>query len=940
MRLDDPTSLQKLSACLRSHNVGDLVLLIDTSGSLKNSDPTAVRVAAAQALVTRFAATLAEMNAQVDVSVAGFDDDISTIMDFTPLTPDAVPTINSQLQTFEDRNKGGETDYWSALTWLNKTLQAKAQARGGDLGNSCQFAIWLTDGAFEISARTGSTPDGEDPLNSETKDIPGYEGVPLTDETTADAARDAAKVELCRPQGPADQLRAAGVTLIGVGLGEGAADAPEFAFLRDYVTNPSGTCGALPGSGLFVPASDVGDLFLLIDKITDFDDQTPRPPPAPVCQDVPCPAGTYSFTLDNTLSKVHIAAVVKESGSLLRTGIQVVIAPPGSPSTVIDGSGSDAGSATTSSAAVAYRWYPGYPLTIDLTRTQDWSGEWKVTFVDTSREHPDAVSNINLSLTSDFKIKPVLAPGTPWRAGLDSGPIEFRPQTADGQNTPVDALPDSFEATATVQFPGADGEIKGIDVSLTQPVTIPIPEDIDPGLATVTVVLKGQIAGRPLADVQDQVSVQILPPFGAPGVAPPNQIIDFGSIEGLASPQATLTVIGPEVGDGCVTVATGNLIVTPPKVQSVTITGPNSGSCVTVPEKETVQLTLSLTPGQEGNGHLEGDLDVGLAPASDPEKVSQVPVRYVAEMQRMPQSTVRTGILIGAMSLGLLLALALIWLARLWSARFPRGDGVALQSVAVDVKVSSAALTLANGAPLAPPSDGWVPVLQPGAGRRSLTVSGVLLRARAGWRLTEPGYAALESGDQVGACGLAPYTDKQGRPRLPLSVQGTWTVFISRMTALSPMEEVPGRLLLVVDTAAEGAIREHLVASAARDAPTLVDAARLRARAADKTGHQEPPQPSEQATSYPAYGQPDPVGAAGGQPAGWGQPAGAPDWGRHTGPAPGWGAPAGPGSSWDGPPPMADRPPPGGQSPQPGGWGDPPPPGGAAPERPRGGDGW
>ncbi|MEP6561190.1 MAG: hypothetical protein ABJD68_08975, partial [Nakamurella sp.] len=69
-QLSDTAPLRDLSSCLASNKVGDLVLLIDTSGSLKDSDPTAVRVAAAEALVTRLAASFAKIGANVDVSVA------------------------------------------------------------------------------------------------------------------------------------------------------------------------------------------------------------------------------------------------------------------------------------------------------------------------------------------------------------------------------------------------------------------------------------------------------------------------------------------------------------------------------------------------------------------------------------------------------------------------------------------------------------------------------------------------------------------------------------------------------------------------------------------------------------------------------------------------------------------------------------------------------
>ena len=103
------------------------MLLVDTSGSLGGSDgtdPTAVRVAAAEALVTRLAAVLCQIDAKVDVSVAGFDDDVTPVVDFVPLNVDAVPGLNAAVQTFATRDKGAETDYWSALTWLNRTMQA------------------------------------------------------------------------------------------------------------------------------------------------------------------------------------------------------------------------------------------------------------------------------------------------------------------------------------------------------------------------------------------------------------------------------------------------------------------------------------------------------------------------------------------------------------------------------------------------------------------------------------------------------------------------------------------------------------------------------------------------------------------------------------------------------------------------------------------------
>ena len=108
--------------------------------------------------------------------------------------------------------------------------------------------------------------------------------------------------------------------------------------------------------------------------------------------------------------------------------------------------------------------------------------------------------------------------------------------------------------------------------------------------------------------------MQILPPLGAPSVTP-NQIVDFGKIEGTEPGTGSLTVTGPDEGDGCVTVATGRLISTPPSVTSVTISGPAGSDCYPVPAGQTVQVPVNLQPGADGNGHLTGEITVGLAPA-------------------------------------------------------------------------------------------------------------------------------------------------------------------------------------------------------------------------------------------------------------------------------------------------------------------------------------
>ena len=660
----DSPALQALSACLAEKKTGDLVVLIDTSGSLSGAgdppsvptDPTDVRVAGAQALLGGLADSFDRTGANVDVTVAGFADDVTTAVPFTPLTGSALSGLDDQVAQFSDWDRGAETDYWTALNWLNRTLQDKAQQRPGGPGSTCQFAIWFTDGEFTISPRDGKSDAGLDPLTPGPKNIPGFEDNPLTNGDSASGAKDAARNELCRtPGGTADQMRASGITLIGVGLG--GEDADRFDFVRNYTENPDGSCGALPGEGVFVPVTSVGDLFLQLSALGELDQTTTTDGGHGLCQGQPCPEGSYTFKLDNTISAVHLAAVVDDgSKALIRTGIEVVITPPSGEPLSIVGNGPDTGTASTDLAAANYEWYSGGPLGVELTRGsgKNWTGDWKITFVDTTGEHPNAVSNIAVTLTSDFALAPVPVDPDSWRVG-QSAAVRFQPQTLDGAPIELSQLPVGFSATAEVHLPGADRPVIEVPVSLTEPSTIDLPSDGDAGLAIVAASVDGQVAGQPLGTVTRQATVAVQPPFGAPTLALPDQVVDFGPTDGVKPKTAALTLQGPEEGDGCVTVTAGP--VQGPRDVSAQITTPNGAECYPIPKGQSSEVPLTLTPSAEGNGRLTGDIIVALAPAADPDRTSDQVVRFHLDMKRLPNPEAKIAVLIAALLIGLLIPL-------------------------------------------------------------------------------------------------------------------------------------------------------------------------------------------------------------------------------------------------------------------------------------------
>ena len=434
-----------------------------------------------------------------------------------------------------------------------------------------------------------------------------------------------------------------------------------------------------------------------------------------------------------------------------------------------------------------------------------------------------------------------------------------------------------------------------------------------------------------MGTVTRQATVAVQPPFGAPTLALPDQVVDFGPTEGVKPKTAALTLQGPEEGDGCVTVTAGP--VQGPRDVSAQITTPNGAECYPIPKGQSSEVPLTLTPSAEGNGRLTGDIIVALAPAADPDRTSDQVVRFHLDMKRLPNPEAKIAVLIAALLIGLLIPLLVMWLVRRMSARFPPAEAATLQSIAMDVQIGGGRLTTPDGGQVAAPADGWSAVLPPGPGRRTLMLSGVPLRARAGWRLSEPGYAEVDDrtgADSVGAGDALPPHDGQGHPRLPLAVQGTWLVLAPRQLAVSPIDVVQARLVLVVDTAADNAKRAELAGRAVIEAPEAFAEARRRAR--DASGAPEPPPPPTPVPAGGGWGPPPsapsgpsgssgPSGPSGSQPSpGWGagpQPGsgggqGAPDWGAANPPATGGG--------W-GPPPSGRGGTTGGGTPR--GWGSP-----------------
>jgi hypothetical protein len=121
----------------------DVLLMIDQSASLKNTDPHDQRVAAAEVLVRSLAASAEAGGPAVDVTVAAFGTDTVEVGRAT--LPGGVTGAVDIVRPFADRETDLNTDYVLALSFAVRHFQAIT-----DLPSECKRLVWFTDGAYSI----------------------------------------------------------------------------------------------------------------------------------------------------------------------------------------------------------------------------------------------------------------------------------------------------------------------------------------------------------------------------------------------------------------------------------------------------------------------------------------------------------------------------------------------------------------------------------------------------------------------------------------------------------------------------------------------------------------------------------------------------------------------------------------------------------------------
>lgn len=819
----DP-AIDDLVGCVQGSRQLLVLFLIDESASLKQTDPDDRRVDAARgALDSLIALASAEGDSSphVDVALAAFSNEYRLVQDWTPAGPDTAAALNESLDQFADFKQGTDTDFVNALSAGRESLadQAAELTADGD-ATPCRAVMLFTDGGFDLAVR--ATDEQRERLGTTKPYAPGVE---LTSDANVTKAETLGRKELCRPGGLADSLRSDEVTLLTVALSGDVARRAQLPLAAATAGKADDyTCGTQPADGAptrvqgaYLPAEDIDVL------VTQFNgvgirlaggNLVPGSDQVKICGSDPCDDGSRTFTLDKTLRRAQIVALPPEAGATV-----VVEGPDGESAEV-----TEAGKTKVGSTQLVTRSIAGRGFAIDLTRPADtasWSGEWKVSITDPTDEQQGDAATLQIFVFSDIGV----------RFGR-TGPLQ-RGETSDLQvlvkvpkGVKASDVIKSSEAVVRLSNP-VTGAIE--TVKLEGPPAGPFtgtyrtPADTTSNVLEATAEVRmTTTAGAALVSQSAPKELLVRRPAGSIQFAPGS--LDLPSLTGDGSTEIEMLLIGGDAA-GCVWFGKATVPDAPEGAGTISITSDGNElagrtTCIPVPAKKVVRVTLEASAEGRASGAVRGNLVVlETTKGRDEPTTTEVPFRF--DMARGVDEAQRLVLSLVLMVAGLGLPLGALVLLNARTARFQALDVV--QATALPVRVSGRSITRIDRAyprPLTLRADDFGSLASAGDDRR-FTFGGVEFRARGS---RNPFGATIAMAAPEG--GAEKLKGREGsRVELDPSLAGSWIFLLdSDKTRMAARGDVEGLLIAFVAEGDIGAqttrmlpdIAERLPATAAK----------------------------------------------------------------------------------------------------------------------------
>lgn len=792
----DP-AIDDLVGCVQGSRQLLVLVLIDESASLKQTDPDNRRVDAARgALDSLIALSSSEGGAspKVDVSLAAFSNEFRTVQDWTAVGTDTAAGLNESLDEFAAFNTGKDTDFVNALAAGREALadQAAVITSGGGAA-PCRAIMLFTDGGYDLGVRANEADQEE---FGTTK--PYAPGIELTNEEAVKEAEALGRKALCDPGELADRIRADDITLLTVALSGDVARRAQLPLAAATAGKADDyTCGTPPAEGestrpqgAYLPAEDIDVL------ITQFNgvgtrlaggNLVPGDDRVAICGDDPCDEGTRTFALDGSLRRAQIIALPPAAGASV-----TIEAPDGTTAEV-----SKAGTSTIGDVELQTRTVAGRGFAIDLVRPTDgssWTGDWKVAITDPDQEGDEATLQVYVfsDIGVAFKGTPLLERGAS---------TSFEVVLELPEDVKASDVIESSEASVRLRNP-VTGRVDDVPLEGKPggPFTgeFATPDTLTSNVVEATAEVRITTTGDAVLVSQSAPEdVMVRRPAGSIQFAPGS--LQMPSLTGEGSTTSDMVIVGGD-GPGCVWFGT-SAVPEPPEGSgpiAVTLADgaplPGEDDCIKVEKDGSVTLSIEATPADRASGTVAGTIEVfEKVDGREQASTTEVPFRFdmargVDQARRLLLSVL---LLVGGLGLPLL---ALVLLNAL-SARFQDLDAV--RGTALPVLVQGKQVSRFDGAyPKAlslRPSD--FGSLATAGDIRRFTFGGVEFRARAS---RNPFGATIAMAAPEG--GAQKLKGREGsRVELDPSLVGSWIFLLdSDKTRAAANGDVHGLLIAFV----------------------------------------------------------------------------------------------------------------------------------------------
>ena len=811
------TAVERFGGCIAAQKSGDVLLMIDESGSLQDTDPAADRVTAARFLAKRLADFASDAGVTISVSIAGFSDAYHPYLGWTKLDASSLPQVQSDLDAFRGRNTGQDTDYWLALEGARKALNDAPKS--GERG--CQALAWFSDGKLDYNPRTLEDPKPYAP----NQDLSNADGV--------NAMIQAAQADICRERGVADQLRSSDIVTFGIGLTPNPDRASDFDLMRSIVTGqPSGSvtsCGAItdPVPGDFHLAQNIDDLLFAFDEFS-APGQAPIENTSGACAKTICEEAKHRFVLDRSVRSVSVLAAADKPGL-----IPNLVAPDGT-ALPLDGA---AGVGDLGGVKVDHEPQGKKSVSFKMSGSSapQWQGVWALVFV-------DPTGDATAKTRSSIHIAGDLYPAWPdvGKATLRSGDanVVLNLGLVDGQQKPFDAAGLLGQATLSAILVDVEGKERPVALELPKdqiatPQTLNL-TDVPPGAATLHLSLDVTTAdatepdgtvvpGTKLAPQSVDLPVVVDPPVGYPKVA---ESIDFGAHEGAGTFRATLQITGP----GCAWLPSDADVAlegAPDGVGNVSLTSSanTAGNCVKPGDGQQDSLPVDLVVQAPGNGAVNGTVKVMVGPADGSAEPIAVQVPFTASLTSLDIFNFYLA-LAAALILGPGIPALLFYGSKWWVNKIP-ARGLRVQQI--PVRVSGDTVYRDNG--LLALRSGELVDLVGGLEKpvRRLTIGDITLETRIGLSPFGTGFVVASAPGRAGAAGPDGATHgKTPDAKLPLAIHNRWFVLIDPNGAPDA-----ATLVLMVAGGVDSTDIDRMITEVSSTLPRFIGDLRARAKPSD-----------------------------------------------------------------------------------------------------------